>query len=168
MSWVKARLSFPNLASLIILWINGSPQLIFWQLQNFCQKFPCPRNSFLLEIIAEGEITQHFKISLMAGSTANILNITSTYTTLAGGNTWTRWLYLASKICLKRSHTSTNHQQSRVILRNQGCTWQSQMSFLLSEELKISFSQFITCHLFQKNLPPNGQYLICPNEIHIT
>ena len=96
-------------ASLIILWINSSPQLVLWHLQNLGKELPCPRNSFLLEIIAEGEVTQHLKVGLMTGSTAYIFNITSTNTTLAGGNTRARWLYLACEICFKRRHAGTNH-----------------------------------------------------------
>ena len=109
MIWIKARLCLPESLCLSILWINRSPQLILWQFQHLSQELPGPRNSFLLEIITKGEIAQHLKISLMAGSTAHILNITGTHTTLAGGNTTTRRLYLACKICLKWRHASTNH-----------------------------------------------------------
>ena len=80
----------------------------------------------------------------MTGSTAYILNITGTHTALAGGNTSARRLYLAGEIRLERRHACTHHQESRIILRNQGGTWQPQMTFLLSKKLEISLPQFIT------------------------
>ena len=144
MSRIKARLCLPQLLCLGILRINGCPQLVFWQLQYLGQELPGPRNSFLLEIITKGEVAQHLKISLMTGSTAYILNIAGTHAALAGGNTSARRLYLAGEIRLERRHACTHHQESRIILRNQGGTWQPQMTFLLSKKLEISLPQFIT------------------------
>ena len=106
---IKAWLLLPNFLSFLIIWINGSPELILWKFQNLSQELPCPRNSLLFEVITKGEISQHLKIGLMTSSTANILNVTCTYAALACSDTGTRRLYLAGKICLKWRHTSTNH-----------------------------------------------------------
>ena len=144
MGRVKARLCLPQLLCLSILWIDGSPKLVLWQLQHLSQELPGPRNGFLLEVVAKGEVAQHLKIGLMTGGAAYVLNIAGTHAALAGGNASTRRLYLACKICFKRCHACTDHQQSRIIFRNQRSTRQSQMALFFSKELKVSLSQFVT------------------------
>ena len=65
----------PDMIGFIIFRINGDPQLIRRQFQLFCQKFPGPGNDFLLEVIPEGKVAQHFKIRMMAGRMADVFNI---------------------------------------------------------------------------------------------
>ena len=45
------------------------------QLVYFRQKFPAPQDRFLLEIISEGKISQHFKEGMMPGRVAHIFKI---------------------------------------------------------------------------------------------
>ena len=150
----EARLGLPDFNSLIIIGIDRHPKLLLGQLHNFCQELPCPGNSLTLEVITKGEVAQHFKVGLVACRTAHILNVASTHTALAGGNPGARRLHLAGKERLQGSHTCTNKEQGRIILRNQGKTRQAQMALFLCEELQVSFTQFVTTHVLQKNLPP--------------
>ena len=113
--------------------MNGDPQLVSRQLQLLGQELPAPGNDLLFEIIAKGEIAQHFKISMVAGSVTYIFNITGTHALLAGGDTGRGRLHFASKERFKWCHASTNNQQGRVILRNQGCTGQHQMATILEK-----------------------------------
>ena len=47
-----------------------------------------------------------------------------------------------------------DQQQGRIVLRDQREARQTQMTFLFRKELQISFTQFVTTHVLQKNLPP--------------
>ena len=137
----------PQSIGFVILGMDGNPQLISGQLQFFSQKFPAPGNNFLFKVVTKGEIAQHFKISMVAGSVTYIFNITGTHALLAGGDTGRGRLHFASKERFKGCHASTNNQQGRVILRNQGCTGQHQMATIL-EKFQELFADLITSHVF--------------------
>ena len=51
------------------------------------QKLPGPVNGLVLEIIAEGEVAQHFKICAVAGSIADIFDVARADALLAGAHT---------------------------------------------------------------------------------
>ena len=109
----------PDIKSFIIFGMDSNPQLISRNTQLFGNKFPAPRNDLFFKIIAEREITKHFKISMVAGSTADILNIACTHAFLAGRNTRRRRFHFTCKKRFERSHTGANQKQRRIILRNE-------------------------------------------------
>ena len=96
----------------------------------------------MLEIIAEGEVTQHLKIGAMTGSLADILDITGTDTLLAGAHPSSGRLHLALKIGLHRRHAGVDQQKRRIILGNQRKAGQAQMLLALKEAQK-HLAQFI-------------------------
>ena len=98
----------PNIISFFIFGINGNIQFIRIKLKNFSQKLPRPGNSFLLEIITEGKIAEHFKKSMMACRTTDIIDVTRTNTFLTGCHAIRGRYQLTGKIGLERSHTGTN------------------------------------------------------------
>lgn len=121
----------PVIMGFIVIRINGDIETGLVQFQYFRQEFPCPGNSFLLEIIAKGEIAQHFEESMVAGGMAYVFNIAGTDTLLAGGHSVTGWFHLPCEIGLQRRHAGTNEQKTGVILRDKRETLQSQMAFLI-------------------------------------
>ena len=150
----EARLGFPDFDGFIIIRINRNPEFVLRQFDDFRQEFPCPGNSFALEVIAKGEVAQHFKERLMAGGAADIFDIAGTHAALAGGHPGAGRLHLAREKGLQRRHAGTNQEKRRVILRNQGKAGQAQMAFFLGKKLQISLTQFIATHVLQTNLPP--------------
>ena len=150
----EARLGFPDLNGFFIVRIYRDPKLVLRQFNDFRQEFPSPGDSLTLEVIAKGEVAQHLKERLMTCRAAYILDIARADTALAGRDTRARRFHLAREERLQRSHTGTNHQQCRIVFRNQRKARHTQMPFFLGEELQISFAQFITTHVLQKNLPP--------------
>ena len=115
---IDIRFSRPDFICFIIVRINGRPEFIFRQFHFFCQKLPCPTDGIVFEIIAEGEIAEHFKIRMMTGSAADIFNIARTDAALARRNACARRLHFAGEISFKRSHAGAYHQKARVIVRN--------------------------------------------------
>ena len=150
----EARLGLPDFNGFRIIRINRDPELVFRQLDNLRQELPGPGNGLALEIIAEREVAEHFKERLVTRRAADVLDIARANAALARRHARAGRLHLAREERLQRSHASTNQKQRRVILRNQRETRQAQMAFLFCEELQISFTQFITTHVLQKNLPP--------------
>ena len=136
----------PVVMRFIVIGINGDVEAGLIELQDFGQKFPCPGNRFLLEIIAEGEIPQHFEESMMACGTAYVFNISGTDTFLAGRHSVFRWFYLAGEVRLQWRHAGTDQEKAGVILWNQGETLQSQMVFFIFKKRKIIFANVIAFH----------------------
>ena len=147
-------LGFPNFDCFIIIRINRYPKFVLRQLDNFRQEFPSPRDSLTFEVIAKRKVTQHLEESLVTRRTSNVFDISCTHAALTRRDASARRLHFTREERFQRSHTSTNQEERRVILWNQRKARQAQMAFFLGKELQISFTQFITTHVLQKNLPP--------------
>ena len=126
----NADVIVPDIKSLIIVQIDGGIQAVGIHADPFRagQEFPAPCNGFLLEIIAEGEVAQHFKIGAVTGSFADVFNVAGTDALLAGGDTATGGLLLTGEEGLHGRHTGVDQQQRSVILGNQREASQTQMS----------------------------------------
>ena len=129
----------PNIESLIIIFVNGYVKLVNRHFKNLCAKFPSPRSGFMLKIIAEAEVAEHFKISAVAISFADSFNIRRANTFLAGGNSCARRLFLAREIFFHGCHTGIDKQQAVIVMRYQRIARKAQMT-LAFEKGKILFS----------------------------
>ena len=136
----------PDLIRLIVGGMDGNVQLVAGQFQFFGQELPAPGNDFFLEVIAKGEISQHFKIGMMAGRTSHVFNIAGAHTLLAGGHTGRRRLHLTGKERLEGSHAGADQKQGRIILGDQRCTGQPHMPPFFKKFQK-PFADFITAHV---------------------
>lgn len=150
----EARLGFPDLDGFRIVRVYRDPELVLRQLDDFRQEFPGPGNGFALEIIAEREIAEHLEERLMARRAADVLDIARADAALARRHARAGRLHLAREERLQRRHASTDQKQRRIIFRDQRKARQAQMAFLLCKELQIGFTQIVTTHVLQKNLPP--------------
>src|SRR5215510_8098606 len=57
----------PELFGLIIVEINGRPQLIFWQSPFLSQKLPSPLDGFGFVVVAKGPVAEHLKKRVVVG-----------------------------------------------------------------------------------------------------
>ena len=146
----NADLLVPDLKCLIVILINRRIQTVRIQLHHLSQELPAPCNGFLLKVITEGKVAQHFKEGAMTCGLAYILDITGTDTLLTGCHAAARRFLLTGKIRLQRSHTGVNQQQGLVTLRNQRKARQSQM-FLGLKEREELFTDFIQTHVMHVN-----------------
>ena len=90
MAFLYAAIVMPGIISLLIIRIYSDIESIFIEFDDFRQKFPCPMNSFLLEVVAEGEIAEHFKKCMVTRSTTYVFKVPCAHTFLTCCDTMTR------------------------------------------------------------------------------
>ena len=114
---------FPDRMRFVVLGIHGHPQLFLRQLVDRSQQFPCVVDRIALEIIAEREIAQHFKESMVARGVADVFQIVvlaaGAQAALRGGRAAVGALVLAQKHVLELHHAGVGKQQGRIIAGNQ-------------------------------------------------
>ena len=112
------------------------------------QKLPRPVDGFPLEVVAEGKVAQHLKISAVAGGLADVLNVGSADALLTGGDTTARRLLLPGEPGLHGAHAGVDKKKRRVVLRDQREAGKTQMAFTL-KKAQVHFTQLIESVLFQ-------------------
>ena len=101
----------PDVIRLLIVYINRRIQTVRIQADTLGQELPCPWNRFLLEVIAEREVSEHLKEGTVAGCLTNILQVTGTDALLAGGDSASRRNLLSCKPWLHRCHSGIDNEQ---------------------------------------------------------
>ena len=114
------------------------------------QEFPRPVDGLGLEIVAEREVAEHFKVRAVARGVADVLDVAGADALLTGGNAVTRGLFFAGKPRLHGGHACIDQQDGFVVLWNERKTRQTQMS-LRFKELQVHLAQLIeavklVCH----------------------
>ena len=132
----------PDFESLIVIHVDGGIQPVLIQAHDLGQELPAPVDGFPLEVVAEGEVAQHLKVSAVAGSLADVLDIAGTDALLAGADSVTGGLHLTGEVGLHRRHTGVDQQQRSIVLRDQGKAGQTQMALAL-EEGEEHFPKFV-------------------------
>ncbi len=79
-------LVLPDVVSLFVVFIHRHPEVFLVQSELPCQKFPAPRNSFFLKVIAERKIPQHLKKCVVVRGLSDIFKITCAQAFLASGS----------------------------------------------------------------------------------
>ena len=126
-----ANLFCPDIVSLVILLVYAGPEKVRGNFESDREKFPRPEDSLSLEIIAEGEVTEHFKIGAVTCGLTYVVKVGSSDTLLAGSNSVTGRLLSALEVGLERCHTRVYKKQGVVILRNQRKAGETEMSLSL-------------------------------------
>ena len=144
-----ADLIMPDVPGLVVVHINRRIQSVRIKADPFRrgQEFPAPGNRFVLEIIAERKVAQHFKIGAVARGMAHVVDVARADALLAGADTPARRLLLPLEPGLHRRHAGVDQQNGFVVLRNQRETRQTKMILCLKEAQK-HFSQLIQSVLF--------------------
>ena len=106
------------------------------------QEFPRPVDGLGLEIVAEREVAEHFKVRAVARGVADVLDVAGADALLAGGHAVARRLLLTGEEGLHRRHAGVDEQQRRVVLRDQGKAGQAQVAFRL-KEMQEHFPQLV-------------------------
>ena len=124
----NAYLVVPDVESLVVVEIDGHPQLVLGQLKHLGAEFPCPRNSFVLEIVAEGEVSEHLEICTVTCGNTDPLDIRSTDALLTGRHAVTRRLDLSRKVFFERGHARIDEQYGLVVDRYERIALMTEMS----------------------------------------
>ena len=119
----------PDIEGFVVVKVNSYPDAVFGKLDNLGAEFPCPRNSFFFEVIAEREVSEHFKVSTVSCGDTNSVDVGCTDTLLTGGHSVARGFFLTCEILFKRSHTRVYKQNRFVIYRHEREALMTKMTF---------------------------------------
>ena len=124
----NAYLVVPNVVCFVIVEIYGHPQLVLWQLKHLRAEFPCPRNSLVLKIISEREVSEHLEICTVARGDTDTLDIRGTDALLTGGHAVARRLHLTGEVFFQRGHTRIDEQYGLIVDRYERIALVTEMS----------------------------------------
>ena len=113
----------PEIGGLVVLAEDGDAEPVLRQAELARDEGPGMRDRLFLEIVAEGEIPQHFKEGVMAGGVADIVEVVvlaaGTHAFLGGGGAAVRPLLLAGEDVLELDHAAVGEQQRGVVTGNE-------------------------------------------------
>ena len=133
MSLGHADLVTPDGIGLVILLVNRGPEKICRDLKSIGKELPRPGNSLILEVISEGEVTQHLEICAVACGVAYSLKVGSTDTFLAGADSVSGRLLLTCEELLHRCHTRVDKKQGFIVIGDKREGRESDVSLALEE-----------------------------------
>ena len=113
----------PDGGGLVIVDIDGDQEALGVQAELLRDQLPRPVDRVFLEIVAEGEVPQHFEEGQVAGGIADVVQIVMLAARadafLRGGGARIGRLGRAREIVLERHHARIDEQQGRIVLRHQ-------------------------------------------------
>jgi hypothetical protein len=129
----NADLVVPNVEGFVILLVDRGPEKLCGDLESYGKELPSPLDSLLLEVVAEGEVTEHFKECAVTRGVTNALKVGGTNALLAGSYTVAGRLFLTGEELLHRCHTRVDKKERFVVMRNEGIGRQTEVTFGLKE-----------------------------------
>jgi len=113
------------------------------------QQFPGESNGFVLEVIAKGEVPQHFEECLVAPRVAHVVEVVvlspGSYNLLTCCRPVIGACFTAQEHFLELIHSRVDEQQRRILSRNQGGTSHDGVTTIF-EVLEKTTTNFITVH----------------------
>ncbi len=123
-----ADLVAPDCICFVVFFIDGRPELVLRDFENLRQIFPSPGQSLVFEIVAEGEVSEHFEECAVTSCVSDVFYIVCADTFLARRHAATGRGKLSREIFFKRRH-SRNYQEKRfVVFGNEGVTAAAEMT----------------------------------------
>ncbi len=112
----------PDVVGLVVLGIDGDPQLVGRQLEVDGQQFPRVADRVLLEVVAEAEVAQHLEERVVARGVAHVVEVV----VLAAGSdallrrrgARVRALVEAEEHVLELVHPGVREEQRRIVARH--------------------------------------------------
>ncbi len=148
---VKAGNAFPNFARFVIILVNRHIEAVFRELQNLGDKFPSVLDGVLLEIIAKGEVAQHFKKSMVASRAPNRIKVVvlaaGAHAFLRRGRSGVGALFQPKEGVLKLHHACVYEEQGRVVVRHKRRACNSCVPLRL-EEFEKGLTNLSLCGIF--------------------
>ena len=124
----------PNFVGFLVLLVDRNEEFLLRQFEIFGDKLPRELYRFLFKVVAEGEVSQHFKEGVVAGGIAHLFQVVvfSAYpqTFLAGGCPRSGGFLFTQKILFKGNHPRVYKEQGRVVLGNEGKGFKPLVFFL--------------------------------------
>ena len=139
----------PDVIGFIIAGVDRDPEFVLGQVQDRGQESPGEGDRITLEVIAEAEVTQHFKEGVVTSGITDVFQVimlaAGAYALLAADSAGVGALFLAQKAVLELVHPRVSEQQGWVVARNQRAGGYTGVA-LLFEEAKEGFTDFCAFH----------------------
>ena len=120
---VQTRHLLPVSRGLVIVLVNRDQQPLLGQFQFAGHETPGQANRFVLEVVAEAEISQHFEEGMVPGRVAHVLQVVvlapRPQATLHGNGAGMRGRLPAEEDVLELHHSGVGEQQRGIVMRNQ-------------------------------------------------
>ena len=138
----NADLVAPDIECFVVFFIDGRPQQVSGNFHRFGQEFPCPRNSLFLEIVAEGEVAEHFKERTVTCGVTDAFEVRRSDTLLAGADAVSGRGNFTCEELLHRCHTGVDEQERLVVVGNEREARQAKVILALKES-EVLFADFV-------------------------
>ena len=116
-----ADLFRPDVEGLVVLVVDGRPQLVFRQLVDLGQQLPREADRIALEVVAEAEVAEHLEERVVARGVADVLEVVvlaaGAHAALRGRRAHVGPLLLAEEDVLELDHARVGEEQRRVVAR---------------------------------------------------
>jgi hypothetical protein len=104
----------PNLKGFVVLLVDGNPEALFGQVDDFRKKLPSEPDGFAFEVVAETEVAQHLKETQVPPSVANLVNVVGSEAFLASSDARLRRFSDAEEVWDEWLHPSGSEQRALV------------------------------------------------------
>ena len=113
----NAYFVYPDILCLVILLVDSYPQILNREVHNLGEELPRPCDCFVLEIISEREVSEHFKISTVARRLADSFYVGRSYALLAGCDALSGWSSRSGEPFFHRRHSRIYQKQAVIVVR---------------------------------------------------
>ena len=126
----------PEVVRLVVREEDRHPELVLGEAEAArllaCQQLPRPRDSFLLEVIADAEVAQHLEEGQVV-VVANLVDVRRAEDLLNGDHARCGRVGEAHEVGLERHHAGAREEQRGVAVRHEGRAGDAQMPLRLHE-----------------------------------
>jgi hypothetical protein len=113
----------PDVVGLVVLDVDGGPELLGRQLVDLGQQLEGPLERLALEVVAEAPVAQHLEEGVVAGGVAHVLEVVvlaaGAQARLDRGGAHVGTLVFAEEHVLELDHARVGEHQRRVVARHQ-------------------------------------------------
>src|SRR6185437_1686633 len=151
---------FPDAVSVVVRVVHSHPQFFWWKLECLGQQLPRPFNRFLLEVIAERPVAQHFEKGVVTRGVTHRIEVVvlaaGTQAALHVGRAHVRQLLAAQEHVLELHHPRIGEQEGRIVGGNQRRGGHNGVAAIL-EELEETGANFCSFHAVASGSLDNGE-----------
>jgi len=137
----------PDGVGFVVLFIDGAPEEVRVHFEPFGDEFPAPLEGLFFEVLAKGEVAEHFEEGGVACGVANIFNVAGADALLAGGHAHVGRRFCACEVVFQRGHAGVDEQEAFVLLRDQRVAGFDGVAFAF-EEVEELLSDFVETEIF--------------------
>ena len=123
----------PDSVGLVIVDVDGDPQLVLGQPIDTGQQFPGVLDGVTLEIVAEAEVAQHLEERMVPGRIANVFQVVvlaaRAHAALRGGGALVGARVTPEEHVLELHHSRIGEQERRVVARHERGGTHPRMAF---------------------------------------